>query len=115
MRYMARWSLLLEFCAQYVVLYAVHADDELPVANELLNIFFAAQCCIVDGGRQSHVRVRRWYIIVYPDLSGTMSCASPPAGRAFKAVLSEVLSRQVGRRTKRKTRVTSEIGKKNKI
>ena len=59
MRYYCAGALLLNLCAEYVVLYTVHADDELPVANELLNTLFAAQCCIVDGGRQSHVRVRR--------------------------------------------------------
>ena len=49
MRYGCAGALLLNLCAEYVVLYAVHADDELPVANELLNTLFAAQCCIVDA------------------------------------------------------------------
>ena len=49
MRYYCAGALLLNLCAEYVVLYTVHADDELPVANELLNTLFAAQCCIVDA------------------------------------------------------------------
>ena len=43
MRYYCAGALLLNLCAEYVVLYTVHADDELPVANELLNIFVVVQ------------------------------------------------------------------------
>ena len=41
----------MNLCTQYVVLYAVHADDKLPIANELLCL--VADNSVLNIGRNS--------------------------------------------------------------